>query len=324
MCKRLTLGSAWSEIQGMYRLGDAIAFDALEHSDCVPNDKLFFIADDDDGRHQLREGTWGLVPWKVRTIPERVIFNARIEVVDTSSFFKDAWASKRCIIPTDGFYVTGPDGNSWFVRRPDKQPFSIAGLWAFNRKLGITSCTLITTTSTAPVSQVNKTQPLILAPNTYDAWLNPGTPIKDLNHLLDRNEGVNLELHHPAPDPVELRETTRNEDKLAFSGRVGRRSDSTSHSRHRSANLGPNEVLIEPQDRLLAKRSGILQFWCEHEGCNNGAFWSYSQGEQGPQSWFCNDHRAYGEALLSGKQPATVARQRQMHNMTNPGVRHTT
>jgi putative SOS response-associated peptidase YedK len=65
------------------------------------------------------------------------MFNARIETVETSGAFKDAFKSKRCLIPADGFYEwtinPGEKGRDpWHIFLPDHAPFSFAGLWAHN------------------------------------------------------------------------------------------------------------------------------------------------------------------------------------------------
>ena len=53
---------------------------------------------------------------------------------------------------------------------------SFAGLWACNRKLDITICTIITQAAGEPMREIHDRQPVILEPGTYDAWLDPATP----------------------------------------------------------------------------------------------------------------------------------------------------
>ncbi|MER9307614.1 SOS response-associated peptidase family protein [Mesorhizobium sp. M0496] len=48
--------------------------------------------------------------------------------------FRDAFKSKRCLIPADGFYewtISPADGKKdpWHVYQPKHAPFSSAGLW---------------------------------------------------------------------------------------------------------------------------------------------------------------------------------------------------
>lgn len=297
----------------MYRLADAVGtdFDATDRFDRAPTENILFATAGEQGYQTLREGRWGLVPWKAKEVPKQVMFNARVEIVDTSSAFKDAWATKRCLVPIDGFYTIGEDGDTWFIHAPGGRPFSVAGLWAYNSRLGVTSCTLITRPVLEPVGPLHKIQPAFLAPEAYDAWLNPATPTKDLKLLLDSSPGGNLEFHRVnwALDSSEERRNIAIDDPAVSAIRETRHIDVKDPFISRSngsPSEGPNEILIDPRDRLLARRSGIFKFWCEHEGCSNGAFWGYSQSEQGPRNWFCNEHRADGEAVLGRQRPKAV------------------
>lgn len=50
---------------------------------------------------------------------------------------KDAFTSKHCLIPADGFYewTKAEDGGKdpWHIHLPGHAPFSFAGLWAHNK-----------------------------------------------------------------------------------------------------------------------------------------------------------------------------------------------
>lgn len=305
----------------MYRLAaDALGadFDARDHSDRAPTKNVLFITSGEQGQHRLREGAWGLVPWKAKDVPQQALFNARIDIIDTSSAFKDAWGTKRCLIPADGFYLTGKDGDTWFVHKPGGRPFSFAGLWAYNGRLGITSCTFITMPAREPVAQLHRTQPAILAPEAYDLWLDPATSSKDLKLLLDRNLDDDLEFHRvnwTVDDAADERKDIAADDAVTPAVREIRRDDGKDRLKsrlHGSPSEGPNEILIDRHDRLLARRSGVFKFWCEHEGCNNGAFWGYSQSGQASRIWFCTEHRADGEAMLGRPLPKGVSASNQV------------
>jgi putative SOS response-associated peptidase YedK len=108
------------------------------------------------------------------------MFNARIETVDTGNALKDAFWTTRCLIPADGFYEwtkSLADGGKdpWHIHLPDHAPFSFAGLWAHNKKLGITSCTIITAPAVEPASRIQNRMPVILDQSAYEAWLDPST-----------------------------------------------------------------------------------------------------------------------------------------------------
>src|SRR5689334_5629370 len=75
------------------------------------------------GSEQPYEGAsvrWGLVPFWAHGVPPKfATFNARVEGIETTPSFRDAWAhGHRCILPAAGFY-------EWQRRGPRKQPFFI-------------------------------------------------------------------------------------------------------------------------------------------------------------------------------------------------------
>lgn len=294
----------------MYRLDHVVItdLDVSDRFDRVPTENLTFVTAGDGHHHALRRGRWGLVPWKAKEVPPQNLFNARVEIVDTSSAFKDAWVCKRCLVPADGFYVVGKDdGETWFVHKPGGKPFSFAGLWAHNGRLGITSCALITVPATEPLMTLHKTQPVVLAPESYDAWLDAATPSEDLMRLLGRPEDT-LEFHrvNSNEDAGEERTSDASDGKTSPSVREARK-DHSAPRQNVSPSEGPNEIFIDRNDPLLARRTSIVSFNCQHAGCKNVAFWGYSPNGQGPRNWFCNEHRADGEALLGRQQPKQAA-----------------
>src|SRR5262245_51076476 len=148
-----------------------------------PADLSVAVSSGDSAGQRLREGRWWLVPCWAQEMPKQATFIARIETVDTSSAFKDAFASTRCLIPADGFFEwtkSPADGgrDPWHIFLPGQQAFSFAGLWAHNKKLDVTSCTIITGPATEPMRQLHDRQPIILEEAAYDDWLDPATPAK--------------------------------------------------------------------------------------------------------------------------------------------------
>ena len=124
---------------------------------------------------------WGLIPsWaKDRSIAGKTI-NAMSETAEKPAF-RDALRLRRCLIPADGFY-------EWQSSGRQKQPFNIgmandsvfafAGLWEswLDPNGGvIVSCTILTTKPNALVADVHTRMPVILGPDDYGAWLDPGT-----------------------------------------------------------------------------------------------------------------------------------------------------
>jgi putative SOS response-associated peptidase YedK len=123
---------------------------------------------------------WGLIPsWATDpNIGARTI-NARSETAASKPSFREPLRKQRCLIPADGFY-------EWQRRVKGRQPFcfevgdggifAFAGLW--DRWRGpdghaVETCTILTTTPNALLSDVHGRMPVILAPRHYDRWLDP-------------------------------------------------------------------------------------------------------------------------------------------------------
>ncbi|GLS28430.1 Putative SOS response-associated peptidase YedK [Mesorhizobium albiziae] len=206
MCGRYARYLPWSEIHRLYRLtapADVGRNTQPRYNIAPTQDVLFVTKGENGGSHQLREGRWWLVPWWAKEIPKSAMFNARSETVDTSGAFKDAFKSKRCLIPADGFYewtISPADKGRDPCFLPEHQPFSFAGIWAHNDKVGVTSCSIITMPAGDPMKQIHDRQPVILDPEIYDAWLNPDTPPADAKKLLHENLDAGLEFYRVGRD----------------------------------------------------------------------------------------------------------------------------
>jgi putative SOS response-associated peptidase YedK len=203
MCGRFTRYLPWSEIVRLYRL--TLDYEINKNTapayNIAPTVDVPFVTAGEDGNHKLREGRWWLVPWWAKELPKAAMFNARIETVDTGNAFKDAFRTRRCLIPADGFYEwtkSPADGGKdpWHIHLPGQVPFSFAGLWAENDRLGIISCTIITAPAVKPVSQIHDRMPVILDQAAYDDWLDPrNSKPETAKPLLAQNLNGSLEFY---------------------------------------------------------------------------------------------------------------------------------
>ena len=170
---------------------------------------------------------WGLIPsWAKDSSTGARMINARAETASTKPAFCDALKSRRCLIPADGFY-------EWMRMEKTKQPycfeinngelFAFAGLWDRWKDASgnwIKSCSILTTTPNAVTSAVHDRMPVILDPDCYDLWLDPGMTnvaaasdlLKPYDARLMRCFPVSARINHVANDdaacsaPVELAE----------------------------------------------------------------------------------------------------------------------
>jgi putative SOS response-associated peptidase YedK len=124
---------------------------------------------------------WGLIPsWASDASGSAKMINARSETAATKPAFRDALKSRRCQVPADGFY-------EWMRSGKAKQPycfevnngelFAFAGLWDRWKDpsgIWIKSCSILTTTANAVASSIHDRMPVIVDPDSYNLWLDPG------------------------------------------------------------------------------------------------------------------------------------------------------
>lgn len=202
MCGRFTLHHTWAEVHAALSLiPDAEAGrNTPARYNITPTQDVLFLAQDKDGEIVLKEGRWWLVPVWAKELPKYPLFNARSETAHEKSSFKASFASKRCLIPADGFYewTKGEDGGKdpHYIHLPDQQPFAFAGLWAVNKQIDnetIVSCTILTAEPDPAIADIHDRMPIILQDDVQTDWLNPNTSVDDARKLLKHHRGGELQ-----------------------------------------------------------------------------------------------------------------------------------
>ena len=139
------------------------------------------------GRRELCSFVWGLIPsWSKE--PKGFI-NARCETLEEKPSFSESFEKRRCLIPADGFYEWKRKGKSkqpYYFQMTDESPFAFAGIWDEWQRDGSStiSCSIITTTPNELLSTIHDRMPVILPPETQDAWLRNDTEPAELKRLL--------------------------------------------------------------------------------------------------------------------------------------------
>jgi len=171
---------------------------------------------------------WGLIPhWSKDGSGAAGTINARSETAATKPAFRDPLRYRRCLFPADGFYEwkrTATSKQPYCVEVNEGELFAFAGLWdGWKDPKGkwIRTCSILTTTPNALTSRIHDRMPVILDPDSYDLWLDPGmTKVEAVSDLLKpcdarlmRSYPISTGINHVANDdeqcslPVELAET---------------------------------------------------------------------------------------------------------------------
>jgi putative SOS response-associated peptidase YedK len=128
----------------------------------------------------LEELRWGLVPFfseGPKSVGGRWI-NARAETIAKLPVFRDSFAKRRCLIVIDGFYEWIKEGKSkrpFHIRRVDRQPFALAGVWDKwrndDKTETIESCSIVTCASRGVIAPIHDRMPVILAKESWELWM---------------------------------------------------------------------------------------------------------------------------------------------------------
>jgi putative SOS response-associated peptidase YedK len=179
MCGRFTLTRPAQEVAEQFDLDQMPLFEPRYN--IAPTQNVLAVRKPDAaiGREAVLL-RWGLVPSWASDLSIGVrLLNARAETVVEKPAFRTAFVRRRCLLPADGFYewqtVAGKKQPIHF-RFDDGRLFALAGLWEhWHGPDGVVeSCTVVTTHANELVRPVHDRMPVILDPEVYDEWLDPG------------------------------------------------------------------------------------------------------------------------------------------------------
>lgn len=174
MCGRYTMTSPDDLVHefGLFEL----PFDLKPRYNVAPTQEAPVVVGGET--RQLKLFRWGLVPsWAEDTKGAARMINARAETVHEKPSFREAFASRRCLVCTDGFYEWKREGKSrlpHLMRRKNRQPIAFAGIWerfvAHDDQVVHTFAAL-TTEANSMMSSIHHRMPVIIEPADYDRWL---------------------------------------------------------------------------------------------------------------------------------------------------------
>jgi putative SOS response-associated peptidase YedK len=190
VCGRYTLATPdLLGVRARYGLDERV--EVRRRFNVAPGDDVVAVTTDREARPRGASLRWGLLPhWADDPRVGARMINARAEGLAERPAFRDAFASRRCLIVADGFYEwqrrPGAPKRAWWIARADGEPFAFAGLWATWRGAAGTlrSCAIVTTTANEAVAPLHDRMPVILPREAEDAWLDPATPRSEVLDLL--------------------------------------------------------------------------------------------------------------------------------------------
>lgn len=174
MCGRYRRRSDKQRIAEAFEAGMGLDDLYLEaEDDIAPGSVQPVVLENADGMRQIERMRWGF------QLPDRFLFNARSEGIETSRFWKESFRQRRCLVPADSFYewqkVTRGKKPKYEFEVVGRQPFGMAGIWApwKNPKTGMMENTfaILTSEANAVMRPIHDREPVIIEPRDYAEYL---------------------------------------------------------------------------------------------------------------------------------------------------------
>lgn len=178
MCGRFTLAVPAEQVASQFQLPQVP--ELAPRYNIAPTQQVAAVRAGDAGR-ELAMLRWGLIPsWAKDASIGAKLINARSETAAEKPSFRSAMRQRRCLIPADGFYEWQAQAGGkqpFHITLADGRPFALAGLWEHWKSpdgTWLQSCTILTTAANELMRPLHDRMPVILHPEQYGLWLDPG------------------------------------------------------------------------------------------------------------------------------------------------------
>jgi putative SOS response-associated peptidase YedK len=180
MCGRFQASRSPAEIARWFKTTGPLPNLQQRYNAAPTQDLPVVLRDIESGERRLDALRWGLIPyWAKDAKIAYSTINAMAETVASKPAFREAFRSRRCLVPADGFYewkkLEGKTKQPYRFAMADEAPFAFAGLWERWKEPAsgetVRSFTIITCAPNALCAGVHNRMPVILDPANYPRWL---------------------------------------------------------------------------------------------------------------------------------------------------------
>lgn len=178
MCGRFNLTASGDLLAQLFELREAPPL--VPRYNIAPTQPLLALRLAPGGERCWAHLGWGLVPsWAKDPAMGARMINARAETAAEKPSFRAAFKRRRCLVPATGYYewVAGQGKapkTPWHVRRSDRAPFAMAGLWESwvgPEGSELETATILTTGPNALIAPLHHRMPVILPEEAWGPWL---------------------------------------------------------------------------------------------------------------------------------------------------------
>lgn len=225
MCGRYRLSAKERYIAAHFDLDDSEVRWTPRYNIAPTQEAAVIRQDREKPRRKFFLMRWGLIPYwaKDASIGFKTI-NAMCETAAEKPAFREAMRKRRCLVPADGFYEWRKLGRKekqpYNIGMADDSVFAFAGLWerwADPAGAAVKTFTILTTAANPLLTGIHDRMPVIVKPEDYDLWLDPGMTdpagvadlLKPLDARLMKKYPVSMRVGNADNDDAEIiREVT--------------------------------------------------------------------------------------------------------------------
>ena len=198
MCGRFATSKNLDQLEEEFSLVGLPSRELPANWNVAPTQEIYVITDGP----KLEIMRWGLIPtWAKPDFVSAHTINARSESVHEKPSFRQAFKSRRCFIPADGYYEWAtelgkyPSKQPFFIHRKDKRPLAMAGVYENG------TVAIITKEATGALAAIHNRMPLFLPHDDWEPWLD--TSVTDVSLLQGvLRQGLTPESAGLVADPV--------------------------------------------------------------------------------------------------------------------------
>ena len=113
-----------------------------------------------------------LMKWGYQ-LPNTLVINARAETAAEKPLFRESIGTRRCLIPSTGFYEWDISKRKYLFTLPEEPVLYMAGL--YDRRGSEDCYCILTTAPNASMRPIHDRMPLVIPPRKMQDWLIDGT-----------------------------------------------------------------------------------------------------------------------------------------------------
>jgi len=202
MCGRYALNISGDDLALEYNANNPDSSYLASNWNISPTTTIPFISESKNGSatRDINLASWGLIPsWAKDSSRQANAINARVETISEKPTFRQAFKSRRCLLPVSGYYEWATELGQYrpkqpfFISNKESKTLAIAGIYEewINPESNqpLTTAAIITRSAVGVVAPIHNRMPVILPRQLWDTWLNPDqlskSEVEDYLHMLD-------------------------------------------------------------------------------------------------------------------------------------------